>query len=219
MAKEAIVLGGTGATGSKLVRLLLKDERYSKIKLFSRSGCDIHHNKIEEHLIDLFELENYTDVFTGNDVFCCIGTTKAKTPKKKKYKKIDYGIPVAAAKLAKANGITNFIVISAMGADENSLIFYNRIKGEMQHAVLDEGIRHTYLLQPSLIVAERKESRIMEKIGTAIMKFINPLLFGNAKKYRSITDTTIAKAMLWLANNKYLDTIITSDVIQKLGKA
>lgn len=218
MKKEAIVLGGTGATGSKLVRLLLKDKRYSKVKLFSRSGCDINHNKIEEHIINLFELENCADDFTGNDVFCCIGTTKAKTPKKKKYKKIDYGIPVTAAKLAKANGIEKFVVISALGANANSNIFYNQIKGKMQEAVLEEDIQHTYILQPSLIVAERKETRIMEKIGTIVMNFINPLLFGSVKKYKSITDSTIAKTMLWLANNNYQDTVITSDVIQKLGK-
>lgn len=218
MSKTAILIGGSGAVGSELLQLLLTDDRYDKVKLFLRSKGDVSHPKIEEHIIDMFQLEKYTDVFTGDEVYCCIGTTKAQTPDKETYRKIDYGIPAAAAKLAAANGIKTFVVISAIGADADSSIFYNKTKGEMQDAVLSENIPKTHILQPSLIVAKRKDSRIVEKAAQGFMWLLNPLLFGGAAKYRSIKANTIAKAMLWLANNEYHVTIVASDKIEELGK-
>ena len=117
MKKSAIVLGAGGAVGSELLELLLADDRYEDILLFSRSKSTVSHPKINEYIIDLFDLENYNEAFIADEVYCCIGTTKAKTPDKDTYYKIDYGIPVAAAKLAKANNIETFIVISAIGVD------------------------------------------------------------------------------------------------------
>lgn len=218
MPKTAILLGGSGAVGSELLQLLLADSRYEKIKLFARSSVKNNNTKIEEHLINLFELSSYADVFKGDEVYCCIGTTKAKTPDKKTYRDIDFGIPVAAAKLAADNHIGTYIVVSAIGADADSSIFYNRTKGEMQDAVLSEHITKVHLLQPSLILAERKDNRFAEKVAEGFMWLLNPLLFGGAAKYRSIKAATIAKAMLWLANNNYSKTIIQSDAIEDIGK-
>ncbi len=218
MKKSAIVLGASGAVGSQLLELLLADDRYEAILLFSRSKSTIKHPKINEYLIDLFELENYAEAFIADEVYCCIGTTKAKTPNKDTYYKIDYGIPVAAAKLAKANDIKTFIVISAIGADAKSSIFYSKTKGEMQNAVLSAGIAKTHILQPSLIVADRKDSRTMEKIAEGFMWLLNPLLFGNAARFKSIKAERIAKAMLWLANNPYKNIMVTGDELAELGK-
>lgn len=218
MAKTAIILGASGATGSALLQLLLSDSRYSKIKLFARSSAGIISPKIEEYIINMFELENHAAHFTGADVFCCIGTTKAKTPHKDTYRKIDYGIPAAAARLAKTNGIDTFIVISAIGANKNSSIFYNRTKGEMEHAVASQHIPDTYILQPSLIVADRNDKRIAEKLAAGFMKLLNPLFTGKYTKYRSISAAAIAKAMVWLANNKHPDTVISSDMISTLAE-
>jgi uncharacterized protein YbjT (DUF2867 family) len=218
MPKTAILLGASGATGGELLQLLLADSRYSKVKLFLRSSLSINNPKIEEHIINMFELENHAAHFTGDQVFCCIGTTKAKTPDTDTYRKIDFGIPAAAAKLAKANGITTFIVVSAIGANKDSGIFYNRTKGEMQEAVLAQYIPNTYILQPSLIVANRKETRLAEKIAIVFMKLLNPLLWGGAAKYKSINAASIAKAMVWLANNKYQDTIIASNDVSAISE-
>ncbi len=121
--KTAILIGATGLTGGVLLTLLLKGSSYSKIKVFGRNSCEKTHPKIEEHLGDLFKLEAFAEAFKGDVVFCCIGTTKAKTPNKEMYKKIDCGIPVAAAKLAKRNKIETFEVISVLGADVNSRHF------------------------------------------------------------------------------------------------
>lgn len=218
MAKTAIVLGATGATGSELVNLLLKDNGYSKIKLFVRRTTGISSPKIEEHITDLLKLDEQSAYFTGDVVFCCIGTTKAKTPDKATYYKIDHDIPVTAAALAKENGINSFLVISAIGADKNSAIFYNRTKGEMEEDVKAAKIVKTHILRPSLIVGNRGEARLMENIAKGAMKLLNPLLRGKAAKYRSIKAEAIATAMVWLANNDYPSTIIESDEIAELSK-
>lgn len=219
MPKTAILLGATGATGYELLKLLLADNRYEKVILFSRNSItNIMHTKIEEHIIDVLDLEKHANLFIADEVYCCIGTTKAKTPDEEKYYKIDYGIPVTAAKLAKQNNIPTFLVISAIGANKNSSIFYNHTKGEMEEAVISQNIPKTHILEPSLIVANRRESRFMENVATGFMRLINPFLFGKAVKYKSIKAQTIAKALVWLANNPYPEIIVPSDKIEKIGK-
>jgi len=215
LKKTAIILGATGLTGGILLEMLLKDASFEKIKLFSRSSADNNSQKIEEHLIDIFQLEKHSDAFKADVVFCCIGTTKAKTPNKETYKKIDYGIPVTAAKLAKQNSIETFVVISALGADENSRIFYNQTKGKMERDVLKQNIEKTYILQPSLIVGDRNESRLGENIATFFMKTFAFLI---PKKYKMIKAETIAKAMLVLAKTGYFEKIITSEKIKDIVK-
>ena len=213
--KTAIVLGATGLTGGKLLQLLLEDDRYRRIKVLSRSSVGFHHPKIQEYLGDLTNLKGFSEDFKADEIFCCIGTTKSKTPDKEVYKNIDYGIPVNAAHLCKQNGIDTFIVISALGANSESTIFYNRVKGEMEEAILRMGIAKTHILQPSLIGGKRKEKRIGEWLFKQIMKIANLALVGSLEKYRSIEPETIAKAMLWLANNHYENIRIASDEIKK----
>lgn len=219
MKKTALILGATGLTGSILLEKLIKDDRYEAIKLFSRKKIEGLPSKVSQYVGSLFELENFKTEFTGDEVYCCIGTTIKKTPDKEIYKKIDYGIPVAAAQLSKTNHINTFLVVSAIGANTRSRFFYNKTKGEMERDVLAQSIPLTYILQPSIIVGNRKENRIGEKIGLAIFKLFNPLMIGKLKKYRMIEAETIAQAMVNLANLNLLSTqIITSDYIKDFSK-
>ncbi|ESU29865.1 nucleoside-diphosphate-sugar epimerase [Flavobacterium limnosediminis JC2902] len=219
MKKTALLLGASGLTGGLLLELLLSDSDFDRIKLFSRKNSGIAHPKIEEHIVDLLHLENHAAYFTGDVVFCCIGTTKAKTPDQTEYKAIDFGIPVTAAQLAKQNNIPTFIVISALGANVKSPVFYNRIKGEMERSVIGLGIPRTYILEPSLIASDRNEARVGEMMGIYLMKIINPILIGKLKKYRSIAPENIAKTMWYLSKNDYPKTIIPSDMIFKLSQS
>jgi len=214
MSKTAIILGATGLTGSILLKMLIEDTRYHKIKLFSRKSCGITHPKIEEHLIDMLQLRDQAEKFTADEVFCCIGTTNAKTPNKELYHQIDYGIPVSAARLCKTNTINTLIIVSALGADSESRIFYNRTKGEMEKAVLEFDISKTHILQPSLIAGKRNEKRFGEYFFKIVMKIMNPLFLGPLKKYRSIHPETIVSAMIWLANHEFNEQKIVSDKIK-----
>jgi uncharacterized protein YbjT (DUF2867 family) len=214
--KTAIILGATGLTGGLILQELIQDPRYGKIKLFSRNKVAVKNKKIEEHLVDLLNLVQYKEHFRADEVYCCIGTTKSKTPDEETYKKIDYGIPVNAARIAREQGIKNYLVISALGADENSKMFYNRTKGEMERDVLAQNIENTYLFQPALIAGDREEQRVFENLAKKAMKVLNYVMVGPLKKYRSIHPLTIAKAMVIVANSKYHKTNIPSDEIKEI---
>lgn len=215
--KTAIILGATGLTGGNVLQMLLKDTRYSKIKIFSRKGLGLQHPKLEEHIGDLLKLYQFKSDFTADEVFCCVGTTKAKTPDPKMYRDIDYGIPVSAATLCKQNNIGSFLVISALGANANSNITYNSLKGEMEEAVIDISLPKTHILQPALIAGKREEKRWGEWAAKQLMKVLNLVMVGPLAKYRSIHPESIAKAMVWLANNSDERVRIASDEIKRIG--
>jgi uncharacterized protein YbjT (DUF2867 family) len=214
--KTAIILGASGLTGGLVLEKLLMDNNYSSIKVFVRNSLHKTHPKLEEIICDLLQLEEQENLFQADEVYCCIGTTMKKTPDKKVYRAIDFGIPVNAAKLCSKNRISTLITVSALGANAKSSIFYNRTKGEMEAAVLDEKIKNTYFLQPSFIGGNRSEKRTGEKIGIAIFKFINPILIGPLRKYRLIEAKKIALAMVFLAENGFKRVVIESDEIQNL---
>ncbi|AJR04232.1 NAD(P)H-binding protein [Siansivirga zeaxanthinifaciens] len=218
MKKTAIILGASGLTGSILLDKLINDERYETIKLISRSRIDNISNKVKQYIGDLLDLEQFRANFTADEVYCCIGTTTKKTPDKTLYKQIDYGIPVSAAKLSKENNIPTFLVISAMGANANSSLFYNKIKGVMERDVIQQNVNNTYILRPSLIGGHRDETRILEKIGLLVFKVIQPLFIGPLKKYKITEAEDIAEAMIQLANNtSHAEVIITSTEIKKIA--
>jgi len=213
MSKTAIILGATGLTGSLVLEKLLANEAYGKIKLFSRKASGLDHPKLEEHVGDLLKLEQFEDVFTGDEVYCCIGTTKRKTPDQAKYRAIDFGIPASAAVIAKMNKIPVFAVVSALGANTKSSFFYNRTKGEMENAVMEAGIDRTYILRPSIISGNRIERRSGEKVSITLFKCLKPLFFGRMKRYRVIEAETIADCMIRLANSTEPSQIVESEEI------
>jgi uncharacterized protein YbjT (DUF2867 family) len=214
--KTALLLGASGLTGGLLLDQLLRDDNYSSVKVFGRKPLGKKHAKLEEIVCDVLKLEILEDQFKGDVVFCCIGTTLKKTPDKKVYHQIDYGIPVAAARLCTRNEIDTIITISALGANAKSALFYNRTKGEMEETVLAEEIENTYFMRPSFIGGNRSEKRSGEKTGIAVFKFIQPILVGPLRKYRLIEADTISKAMIILAEKGYEKAIVESDDIQKL---
>ncbi|ARV05762.1 nucleoside-diphosphate sugar epimerase [Polaribacter sp. SA4-10] len=219
MKKTAIILGATGLTGAILLQKLIEDDRYESIKLFSRSKIEGLPDKVIQFIGDLLKLDQFKADFTADEVYCCIGTTSKKTPDKKRYKEIDYGIPVAAAQLSKENNIPTFLVVSALGANKNSTVFYNKTKGEMEQDVLKKQVKNTFILRPSLIGGDRKERRILEKIGLVVFKIIQPLFIVKLNQYKIINAESIAQAMLNLANNNNSEeVIITSNEIKRIAK-
>lgn len=215
--RRAIVLGSTGLTGKFLVKQLIADESFSEIKLFSRRKSDFNSSKIVEFVGDVVDLDSFKADFIADVVFCCIGTTAAKTSDRVVYRQIDFGIPAKAASLCKDNGINTFVVVSALGANAQSSIFYNITKGEMEQEVLSRGVYNCYILRPSLIKGKRDEKRFGETIASWIMFVTNFLLVGKWRKYRSIEAKTVASAMIYLAKHGNPDTIIESDKIAFLG--
>jgi len=215
MGKTVIILGATGLTGNLLLQKLISDENYTSIKLFSRKKMDGFPLKVQQFIGNIIELEPFKSDFTGDTVFCCIGTTLKKSPNKEVYRSIDFGIPTKAAQLSKENNIETFMAISALGANSKSSLFYNKLKGEMEEKVLSFNIKNTYILQPSYIKGNRNENRLMERVFDVIFPLINLFLIGKLKKYKTIKATTIAEAMYNLASLKPTTKKIASDQIKE----
>lgn len=210
MKKTAIILGATGLTGSHVLKQLINDQNYSTIKLFSRKESGVSHPKIEEYIGDLLQLDTFKENMFGDEVYICIGTTKKKTPDHVKYREIDLGIPVRAAEICKTNGVSKLAVVSAIGANSTSSIPYNKIKGEMEDAVMGAKIDSTYIIRPSFIAGNRLEHRSGEKIGIAIFNFLKFII---PKKYRAVNAKAIASKMIELCNSKEPSRIIESNEI------
>ena len=131
----------------------------------------------------------------GDDVFITLGSTKKKTPKQDEYYHIDHDYPVLAAEMALQNGATSVFLLTAIGANVQSGVFYVRTKGEVERDIICLNFNHTHIFRPSMIMGNRKEKRLVEKIMMKIWSFINPLFMGKTNKYRGISAQNIAKTM------------------------
>ena len=199
--KKAIVLGASGLIGSQLVYLLLKDETFSQVTLFVRKELSFSDNKLKQITIEFNDLESYNSEFDGSVIFLCLGTTRKKTPNLEDYRAIDYGITLRAAKLAKSAGIEEVHLISAIGANSKSIIFYSKLKGEIEEDLIKIGFESTYIYQPSMLIGARDESRPTELIFQKLMPFIDLFMIGKLKKYRSVSKEKLAQAILNYQSN------------------
>jgi len=198
--KKAIVYGASGLVGSYILETLLNNANYEQVIIVVRKGVNIQHPKLKTILADFNSLPEVVKDIEVDEVFIAIGTTQKKTPDKKLYYQIDHDYPVLAAKLAKENGAKAVFLVSAIGANAKSSIFYTKMKGETEQDIIHLNLDHTYIFRPSMILGDRKESRPLEKVFIGIFKFINPLFMGGMNKYKGIEASDIAKAMVNSAN-------------------
>tara|TARA_Y100000994_G_scaffold45775_1_gene35936 strand:+ start:22 stop:681 length:660 start_codon:yes stop_codon:yes gene_type:complete len=215
--KTALIFGSSGLVGNHLLELILKDNNYNKIKLFVRSDLTDVNSKIEIIKTDFNNIENHKDKIVGDDCFFCIGTTRKNTPDKNEYIKIEYNLPIEVAKIAKSNSINNFIYISSLGANPNAASLYLKNKGQTEQELIKLNFMNLSILRPSILLGNRKENRVGEKIGIFAMKTLSPLFLGNMKKYKPIKVEYVSKAMLQVAQKDYQKNIFESDEIVKIG--
>ncbi|MFO7843323.1 MAG: oxidoreductase [Bacteroidales bacterium] len=208
MQKTALLFGATGLTGSYLVKELTRDDHYQKIKIFNRRTQNYNNPKIEEHLIDYNQLNEYSHEFKADDVFCCLGTTLKKAGSKENFFAVDHDLPVQIARICQNNQCDTFIAISSIGANAKSSNYYLRTKGLMEQDILNLDFRYPAIVRPSMLLGNRKESRPAETFGKIIMKVFGFLFVGKFKKYKGIHAQTVAKAMMYIANqqNYFLKT-------------
>jgi uncharacterized protein YbjT (DUF2867 family) len=218
MPYKAVIAGASGLIGSYLLEILLKASEYDEVVILVRKATDIKDKKLTEIILDFEQLENYKDEIKGHVLFCCLGTTNNKTPDKALYRKIDHDYPVTLAKLAQANGVEQYHLVSSIGADINSSTFYTKLKGETEEDIKTVGLKTLHIYQPSFLKGDRKEFRLMEKILIGLSYIIDPLLIGSLKKYRSIPAKTVAMAMYNESMNKKEGVFIhTSDNIKLIA--
>ncbi|PYF08259.1 uncharacterized protein YbjT (DUF2867 family) [Ureibacillus chungkukjangi] len=195
--RSAIVVGGTGLVGSNLVNVLCNSEEYVSVTVIARRKLEFDHPKLTVKIRSFNELEE-KDIEFAHEIFCCLGTTRKKAGSKAEFEKVDVEYPLQIASLAKKCAM-HFIIISAMGANEKSKVYYNQVKGKLEKELMALELPQLSIVRPSLLVGERKEFRFGEKMGELVLKGVNPLLIGPMKKYRSIEAVQLAMAMKVIA--------------------
>jgi uncharacterized protein YbjT (DUF2867 family) len=191
--KTAIIIGATGLVGSTLVKQLLENQAYSKIVLLLRKPLNIIHSKLIQEIIDFDKLD--ASKIVGDDLFCAMGTTLKKAGSKEAQYKIDCTYPYEIAKIAKVNGVKQFILVSSVGANFDSSNFYLRTKGDLEKKMKSLGFQNFVCVRPSMLLGDREEYRLGEKIGAVLSNFLSPLLYGSLRKYHGIESSDVAKAM------------------------
>lgn len=217
--KTALLFGASGLVGGFCLKHLLESPIYDKVITFGRKEVDIHHEKLTQHLIEFDNLQEYQKLIQGDDLFCCLGTTLKKAGSKEAFRKVDFHYPLQIAELAAWNKVGQFILVSAVGADPYSLFFYNEVKGELEEAIKDLSFWGIHIMQPAMLLGERRESRPLERLGMIVSQGLNNLVGDMMGKYKPVNAEDLALAMLAVAQNlKGGHHIHSSDKIAKLGK-
>jgi uncharacterized protein YbjT (DUF2867 family) len=192
---KALIIGASGLVGSALLEQLLADDNISKVTVVLRRPLAIDHPKLTTVL---FDFQNYPSTFSmdADAVFCCVGTTIKKAGNQANFRKVDYDIPVYFGKQSAENTIQTFCLVSSMGADAHSAVFYNKVKGEVEDYIATQNISKIGIFRPSLLLGDRNEYRFGEKFATIAMKTFDFLI---PKKYKAIHVSEVAKAMIVFA--------------------
>jgi uncharacterized protein YbjT (DUF2867 family) len=212
MSRVALVAGSTGLIGNQLLELLLNDSYYSKIIALSRKTLPITNPKLENIVLEVDQLGSYPQL-KADDVFCCLGTTMKQAGSKAAFRKVDFDYPLKVAKTLKDNGAQQFLLVSALGANKNSSIFYNQVKGEVEEAIASVDFKALHIFRPSLLLGSRKEQRSGEDAAKAFYKIFGFLI---PQKYQGIESIKVARAMQTLATKELSGKFIyESNALQK----
>ena len=217
-SRSALLLGATGLVGGHCLSLLLDDPAYERVAVLGRRPVDRAHPKLEQFGVDFDRLDAHASVFEVDDVFCCLGTTIRKAGSQAAFRRVDHDYPLAAARLACERAADRFLLVTAMGADPNSRIFYNRVKGEVERDVSVLPFRAVTILRPSLILGERADRRPAEAAAQVVMGALGFAFAGPLRKYRAVGGDAVARAMVRLAKDDFHGVrVVESDEITRLG--
>lgn len=194
--KTALLTGATGLVGKQVLHNLLNSNDYSEVKVLTRRSTGIQHQKLTEIRFDFDNPD--ASLVKADDIYCCLGTTIKKAGSEEAFRKVDFLYPVQVGRAAKLNGSEKYLIVSSMGADARSVIFYNRVKGEVEKELTDLQFSTLHILRPSLLLGDRGETRLGEKIGEVLARIVNPIMVGPLKKYAAIESEKVANAMVKL---------------------
>lgn len=215
-ARHALLAGASGLVGDRCLARLLDHPAYDRVTVLSRRPLARSHAKLYVELVDFDGLPSLRE--RCDDVFCCLGTTIRKAGSQEAFRRVDHDYPLALARIGMAAGARQFLLVSALGADAKSSVFYSRVKGETERDVAATGLSKAIFMRPSILLGERHEQRPGEKAGIFAGRLIAPLLLGPLRKYRPIQADDVAAAMLYAANHDVHPGPIDSDQIARLAQ-
>ncbi|MFW5708067.1 MAG: oxidoreductase [Bacteroidota bacterium] len=210
--KTALIAGATGLVGSFLLDELLENDNYSQVKILVRKKMEKAHPKLTQIVFDYDNPDQ--SAVKADDVFCCLGTTIRKAGSKEAFEKVDYEYPLKLAQLAHKNGSKSFHLVTALGADEKSMFFYNKVKGKVEREVSKIPFDSLCIYRPSMLLGPRREFRLGEEVAKRFMKTFGFLFSRNTK---GIHVSQVARCMVSNANEDQPEPIrvILSGEMQK----
>ncbi len=214
MQKTALVIGATGLVGEQCLNELLNSVAYGKVIALSRTKINSKKAKLHNIVTDFENLESLREQLKADDVFCAMGTTIAKAGSQAAFRKVDYEIPLKVAELARQNGAKKFILVSSLGADAGSRVFYSKVKGELEEAV--KKLRYDWLIifRPSILLGDRKEKRTGEAIGRFAAEKLSFLFAGPLKKYKGTPVYLLGRLMVKIAQEVLPSTLEKIPVVR-----
>jgi uncharacterized protein YbjT (DUF2867 family) len=207
--KKAIIFGASGFIGGYLLEELLADPVYDQVTIVVRKNLQLTHPKLKVLIGDLLHLNELKEQLVADDVFITLGTTRKHTPDLQEYYKIDHDYPVLAAHIGKLNGAKTLCIVSSVGADLRSNVFYIRTKGEMERDIISLRFDNTHIFRPSMLMGHRNEFRLFEKCMIFIWACLNPILTGRFSKYKGIRGSNVARAMRLAAGKQAESSKVT----------
>jgi len=216
---HACIAGASGLVGGHLLDELLADPRFERVTALVRRPLGRQHPKLHEVQVDFLHLNPLpTGAFQADEAFCCLGSTIRKAGSQKAFREVDFDAVTGLAQAVFSAGTRSFSLVSALGADPDSRVFYNRVKGEAERSLQQIGFRTLRIFRPSLLLGARPEFRAGERVAAVLSPILRPLLSGPFKRYRPIEARTVARA-LWVSTR--LATlgiqIVESEEIARMG--
>jgi uncharacterized protein YbjT (DUF2867 family) len=191
MRRIALLAGATGLVGRELLPLLLDDGDIEEVVVLSRRPLATPHPKLQQGIVTFDQLQNFV-LPPVDDFYCCLGTTIRQAGSRKAFREVDVVYPLTIARMALAAGATRSFFVSAMGADPDSRVFYNQVKGDLEKELMGLELRTVYAFRPSLLAGHRTEFRAAERATLALAQ---PLAFLLPPRIRPIAATDVARAM------------------------
>lgn len=216
--RTALIAGATGLVGKATVYALLESNAYSRVTVLVRKPLPMKHHLLHQIIVDWDQLENNQHDLVADDVYCCLGTTMRNAGSKEAFRKVDFTYPLNLATICLQNKASQYLLVSAMGANPQAVVFYNQVKGEIEKAITSLGFETVTIVRPSLLLGNRKEFRVGEIVAKTIMRLLNIIMVGPLLKYKAIEPKVVAKAMLQLAlqGNKGV-VVVENNTLLKLG--
>ena len=189
MEKSALVLDATGVVGRELVRELCESPGYDEVEAWTRREIGFCRPKLRARIIDF---ESISDIAPHKfyEIFCALGTTMKQAGSREAFLRVDVDYVYAAAKWGKAAGVRRFVLVSSLGAKESSLSFYLRAKGQIERRVSELGFDSLQIAHLPLILGERPDARLLERLAAAVFKLLPACVFG---KFRPLSGASCVR--------------------------
>jgi uncharacterized protein YbjT (DUF2867 family) len=198
---------------------LLDGPEYDRVTVLARRELPITHKKLEQRVLEFDRLAQTADFPRVHDVFCTLGTTIRRAGSQDAFRKVDYTYPVELARVAVRHRASQFLVVTAVGADPRSRVFYSRVKGEVEEALRRLSFEGIHIFRPSLLVGKRTESRPAERMAAMFSPLVAWAFVGPLARYRPIKAQVVARAMVRTAREATRGVhVYESEEIRRLGR-